>query len=49
LLEGEPGVGGAAISRAMNARAGTTGERLKRMKAKCLIIGGGHAGWTAAV
>lgn len=44
LLEKQP-LGTAAISRATNAKVGTTGERLKRLKMKGLIAGGGADGW----
>jgi hypothetical protein len=44
LLQDKP-LGTAAISRAMSAKVGTTGERLKRMKMKGLVTGGGADGW----
>jgi hypothetical protein len=47
LLRATPGMGTAAIARSTGAKVNTTAERLKRMKAKGLTVGGGADGWTA--
>jgi hypothetical protein len=48
LLRATPGIGTAALARATGAKVNTTAERLKRMKAKGLTVGGGADGWTAS-
>jgi DNA-binding NtrC family response regulator len=48
LLQQSPGMGTAAVARAMGARTNTTAERLKRLRAKGLTVGGGSGGWTAS-
>jgi hypothetical protein len=48
LLRATPGLGTAAIARSTGAKVNTTAERLKRLKAKGLTVGGGADGWTAA-
>jgi DNA invertase Pin-like site-specific DNA recombinase len=45
LLEKEPGLGTAAIARAMDARVDTTTSRLKRLRTRGEIVGGGKDGW----
>ena len=49
LLRATPGMGTAALTRATGAKVNTTAERLKRMKAKGLAIGGAGGGWTASL
>lgn len=48
LLQQSPGMGTAAVARATGARANTTAERLKRLRAKGLMVGGGGDGWSAS-
>jgi hypothetical protein len=48
LLQEQP-LGTAALARAMGARVDTTTSRLKRMKAKGLVTGGGKDGWRVTI
>jgi hypothetical protein len=45
LLRATPNLGTAALVRATDARGSTVSERLRRMKAKNLVQGGGAEGW----
>lgn len=45
LLAKEPNLGTTAIARAMNAKVDTTTSRLKRLRARGAIEGGGASGW----
>jgi hypothetical protein len=45
LLEERPGLGTSAIAKATNARPDTTMGRLKRLRSRGEIAGGGKSGW----
>jgi hypothetical protein len=47
LLNANPGMGTAAIASATSSRTNTTAERLRRMRTKGVIRGGGSEGWVA--
>jgi MarR family len=48
LLEKQPNLGTSAIAKAMSARTDTTTSRLKRLRQRGQIAGGGHEGWRLA-
>jgi hypothetical protein len=48
LLRERPGLGTAAIARSTAAKVNTTAERLKRLRAKGEVRGGGGDGWVVA-
>jgi hypothetical protein len=48
LLREQPGMGTAALARATESRVNTTGERLKRLKARHLITPAEGGGWAAS-
>lgn len=48
LLAKEPNLGTTAIARAMNAKVDTTTSRLKRLRLRGEIEGGGASGWRVA-
>jgi Mn-dependent DtxR family transcriptional regulator len=48
LLKEQPGIGTAAVAKAMSARTDTTTSRLKRLRSRGEITGGGKDGWRMA-
>ena len=47
LLRDKPGVGTAEVARATASKTSTTVERLRRLREKGMVTGGGNAGWSA--
>ena len=47
LICQQPGTGTAALARSTGAKVNTSAERLKRMKLRGEVHGGGAVGWTA--
>ena len=48
LIRQQPGTGTAALARSTGAKVNTSAERLKRMKLRGEVHGGGAVGWTAS-
>jgi hypothetical protein len=47
LLRDKPGTGTAEVARATASKTSTTVERLRRLREKGMVTGGGGEGWTA--
>jgi hypothetical protein len=47
LLKDQPGLGTSAIAQALGARVDTTTGRLKTLRTRGAIVGGGREGWRA--